>query len=156
MGRRTFLTGRETELKVGVSQYSENRTSLEVTGRIGVGTTNASCDLDVVGNAQFHGEVRDYLNNMGASRAVLTSTGSSVFWDAAFDPNALNELKQAHAEKDIDRCKSAIENLNNVFGAAATEMYNASSTEGQPTANTGAQDAEVTDVDFEEVKDDKK
>jgi molecular chaperone DnaK len=70
--------------------------------------------------------------------------------------SALNELKQAHAEKDIDRCKSAIENLNNVFGAAATEMYNASSTEGQPTANTGAQDAEVTDVDFEEVKDDKK
>ncbi len=68
MGRRTFLTGRETELKVGVRQYSENRTSLEVTGRIGVGTTNASCDLDVVGNAQFHGEVRDYLNNMGASR----------------------------------------------------------------------------------------
>jgi hypothetical protein len=92
MGRRTFLTGRETELKVGVSQYSENRTSLEVTGRIGVGTTNASCDLDVIGNAQFHGEVRDYLNNMGASRAVLTSTGSSVFWDAAFDPNALNGI----------------------------------------------------------------
>ena len=89
MSRRTFLTGRETELKVGVSQYSENRTSLEVTGRVGVGTTNASCELDVVGNAQFHNEVRDYTNSMGAPRSVLTSTGSSVFWDDAFDPNAL-------------------------------------------------------------------
>ena len=89
MSRRTFLTGRETELKVGVSQYSENRTSLEVTGRVGLGTTNASCELDVVGNAQFHNELRDYTNNMGAARSVLTSTGSSVFWDDAFDPNAL-------------------------------------------------------------------
>lgn len=92
MGRRTFLTGRETELKVGVKQYSENRTSLEVTGRVGIATTNASCELDVNGNAQFHNEIRDYTNSSGTSRAVLTSTGSSVFWDAAFDPNALNGI----------------------------------------------------------------
>ena len=70
---------------------------------------------------------------------------------------ALAELKQAHAEKDVHRCKAAIDNLNNVFGAAATEMYNASSAQGEPSGNaSGAQDAEVTDVDFEEVKDDKK
>lgn len=89
MSRRTFLTGRETELKVGVSQFSEDKTSLEVTGRVGIGTTNASCNLDVIGDAQFHNEVRDYLNVMGPNRSVLTSTGSSVFWDSAFDPNAL-------------------------------------------------------------------
>jgi molecular chaperone DnaK len=70
--------------------------------------------------------------------------------------SALAELKQAHAEKDVNRCKSAIENLNNVFGAAATDMYNASSNQGQATGNTQGSDAEVTDVDFEEVKDDKK
>ncbi len=70
--------------------------------------------------------------------------------------NALAELKSAHADKDIERCKSAIENLNNVFGAAATDMYNASSQEGGNTAGTAGQDSEVTDVDFEEVKDVKK
>jgi len=70
--------------------------------------------------------------------------------------NALAELKSAHADKDIERCKSAIENLNNVFGAAATDMYNASSQEGGNTAGTAGQDSEVTDVDFEEVKDEKK
>lgn len=89
MARRTFLTGRETELKIGVSQFSEDKTSLEVIGRVGLGTTNASCELDVIGNAQFHNEVRDYLNVMGPNRSVLTSTGSSVVWDSAFDPNAL-------------------------------------------------------------------
>jgi hypothetical protein len=89
MGRRTFLTGRETELKVGVSQFSEDKTSLEVIGRVGIGTTNAEYDLDVVGEAKFHKEVRDYLNVMGPNRSVLTSTGTSVFWDSAFDPNAL-------------------------------------------------------------------
>ena len=70
--------------------------------------------------------------------------------------NALSELKSAHADKDIERCKSAIENLNNVFGAAATDMYNASSQEGASNAGTAGQDSEVTDVDFEEVKDEKK
>ena len=70
--------------------------------------------------------------------------------------SALEELKKAHAEKDITRCKSAIENLNNVFGAAATDMYNASGQESANTGNAGSQDSEVTDVDFEEVKEDKK
>ena len=72
--------------------------------------------------------------------------------------SALAELKQAHAEKDVNRCKTAIENLNNVFGAAATDMYNASSDQGQAQSAGNAQgnDSEVTDVDFEEVKDDKK
>jgi molecular chaperone DnaK len=72
--------------------------------------------------------------------------------------SALAELKQAHAEKDVNRCKTAIENLNNVFGAAATDMYNASSDQGQAqsSGNTQGNDSEVTDVDFEEVKDEKK
>jgi molecular chaperone DnaK len=75
--------------------------------------------------------------------------------------DALAELKKAHAEKDIERCKSAIENLNTVFGAAATDMYNASNaanTNGEQsnTQDNSGQEAEVTDVDFEEVKDEKK
>lgn len=77
--------------------------------------------------------------------------------------DALAELKKAHAEKDVDKCKSAIENLNNVFGAAANDMYNQGSQGGAPGADqhqssnsSNASDAEVTDVDFEEVKDDKK
>jgi molecular chaperone DnaK len=70
--------------------------------------------------------------------------------------SALAELKRVHAEKDVDGCRTAIENLNTMFSSATTDMYNASSGEGQATGNAGPQDAEVTDVDFEEVKDEKK
>jgi molecular chaperone DnaK len=72
--------------------------------------------------------------------------------------DALAELKKAHAEKDIEKCKAAIENLNNVFSAAATEMYNNSGNAGgaDAGADSSSNQEEVTDVDFEEVKDDKK
>ncbi len=76
--------------------------------------------------------------------------------------DALAELKKAHAEKDIEKCKVAIDNLNNVFGAAATDMYNNSgNAQGGADAGNNAggssnNQEEVTDVDFEEVKEDKK
>ncbi|MEN9638191.1 MAG: molecular chaperone DnaK [Bacteroidota bacterium] len=72
--------------------------------------------------------------------------------------NALNELKKAHAEKSVDACQAAIAKLNEVFSAAASDMYNAQpgADAQQGGAQNNAADAEVTDVDFEEVKDDKK
>ena len=91
MARRTFLTGRETELKVGVKGY-ETKTSLEVTGRVGIGTTLATADLEVQGDARFNREVRDFNGNMGSQRQVLVSTGTSVRWDDAFDPTALKGI----------------------------------------------------------------
>lgn len=70
--------------------------------------------------------------------------------------NALAELKKAHESKDLPSIETAMANLNNVFQAAAQEMY--ANTGGNPGAdqNSGANtgnDQEVTDVDFEEVKD---
>jgi molecular chaperone DnaK len=70
--------------------------------------------------------------------------------------DALGKLKAAHAAQDISGLDVAMAELNNVFSAASEEMYKAAqqggSTEG-PTGNKA--DAEVTDVDFEEVKDTK-
>ncbi|MEZ4800564.1 MAG: molecular chaperone DnaK [Flavobacteriales bacterium] len=71
---------------------------------------------------------------------------------------ALENLKKAHAEKNLDQIKSSMDHLNQVFQAASQDMYNASNaegaTQGQPDGQA-ANDTEVTDVDFEEVKDDK-
>jgi len=77
--------------------------------------------------------------------------------------DALAELKKAHADKDVSACKSAIEKLNQVFSAASAEMYNTTnaadagankeSDAGQSTSSKT--DGEVTDVDFEEVKENK-
>ncbi len=71
---------------------------------------------------------------------------------------ALADLKKAHAEKDLNAIRTSMDQLNQVFSAASQDMYNAGNAAGAEQApnNGGAADAEVTDVDFEEVKDDKK
>lgn len=72
--------------------------------------------------------------------------------------DALAELKKAHESKDFDAIDSAMEKLNTVFQAASQEMYNAqqqSGAEGAASENGSTADDEVTDVDFEEVKDEK-
>ena len=74
---------------------------------------------------------------------------------------ALTELKSAHSSKDLGAIDSAMEKINDAWKVASEEMYKA--TEEAKAANgadTGQQDAsssdDVTDVDFEEVDDDKK
>jgi len=83
---------------------------------------------------------------------------------------ALSDLKDAHKNKDLAAIDTCIEALTAAWNAASEEMYKATqaqqSTQGQPNGADGQQhhangeepkkDGEVTDVDFEEVKDDKK
>jgi molecular chaperone DnaK len=77
---------------------------------------------------------------------------------------ALNELKEAHKNQDLDAIDKATNELNNVWQAASQDIYNASQQGqgGEPQPGPKAQanpedkskgsDDEVTDVDFEEVK----
>jgi len=78
---------------------------------------------------------------------------------------ALNELKEAHKNRDLAAIDTSLEALNTAWQAASEEMYKATQSqegkpgEGQPQGNNpGAgqtdksPDQEVTDVDFEEVK----
>ncbi len=78
---------------------------------------------------------------------------------------ALTELKTAHASKDLSGIDAALEKLNTAWQAASQDMYNA--TGGAPGADGSANpqsdaggkassDGEVTDVDFEEVKEEQK
>jgi len=74
--------------------------------------------------------------------------------------DALTELKVAHESKDLAAIDTAMEKLNTVFQAASQEMY-AAQQEGGAAGADQAQGAdaaqeEVTDVDFEEVEDEKK
>jgi molecular chaperone DnaK len=75
--------------------------------------------------------------------------------------DALAELKQAHEAKDIDAMNSGMEKLNTVFQAASQEMYSAqqepqSNGAENTEASSSEGDEEVTDVDFEEVTEEKK
>lgn len=70
---------------------------------------------------------------------------------------ALKDLKQALEIKDLDGIERHMETLNNVFQAASQDMYNASQQQGAQSDGGSSANAndEVTDVDFEEVKENK-
>ena len=76
--------------------------------------------------------------------------------------SALNALKESHKNKDIAGIDTNMEKLNEAWKAASEDIYKAS--QGQPggapgadagAGNTGGNDDEVQDVDFEEVNDNK-
>jgi molecular chaperone DnaK len=68
---------------------------------------------------------------------------------------ALAELKEAHASKNIANIQAAMEKLNTVFQAASQDMYNAAQGDASTADGGATADEEVTDVDFEEVKENK-
>jgi len=79
--------------------------------------------------------------------------------------STLAELKEAHKSQDLDRIEKATEAMNEAWQAASQDIYQAQQEAG---ADQGGQDAgaddsagnsegdDVTDVEYEEVDDDKK
>ena len=66
-----FLSGRKRNLNIGISSFTEGTTVLQVTGNVGIGTTNAFSPLTVVGDGNFTGVVT-------ASRLIsVATTGTS-------------------------------------------------------------------------------
>lgn len=74
---------------------------------------------------------------------------------------ALEKLRTAHKEQNIEAIDAATEELNTAFHAASSEMYanaggaqaGADMSGAQPNANNSSQGgADITDADFEEVK----
>jgi hypothetical protein len=52
-----YLTGRQKKLNLGIKNYSENLTSLEVIGKVGIGSTLPLSSLDVVGGSNIRGDL---------------------------------------------------------------------------------------------------
>jgi molecular chaperone DnaK len=79
---------------------------------------------------------------------------------------ALSTLKDAHKNKDLAAIDSSTQQLNNAWSAASEEMYKAQQAQGagpqpgaeqQPSGESQPSgDGNVTDVPYEEVKDEKK
>ena len=117
-------------------------------------------------NADADKKVKETAEKINGADAMIFQTEKQLkeFGDKLSDDKktpietALAELKKAHESKDLASIDSAMEQINQAWTAASEEMYKAgqqggeSPEPGQANANTGD---DVTDVDFEEVKEDK-
>ncbi len=82
--------------------------------------------------------------------------------------SALTELKDAHKNRDLVKIDASLTALNAAWSAASQELYNAQQQSGQQfhaedgqaqggeSPGNADQPSDVADVDYEEVKDDKK
>lgn len=121
-------------------------------------------------NAETDKAAREEVDKLNAADSMIFQTEKQLeeFGDKIPEDkkqpiqDALAALKTAHENKDMDAIDSSMKQLNDVFQAASQEMYQAqqqAGAEGGADAGAGGEtteDAEVTDVDFEEVEEDKK
>jgi molecular chaperone DnaK len=118
-------------------------------------------------NAESDRKAKESVDKLNSADAMIFQTEKQLkeYGDKIPGPkkeaieNALAGLKDAYGKKDVDAIYTAMASMNAAWQAASEEMYKATQ-EQQNTQNpqeppkSGGD--EVTDVDFEEVKDDKK
>ena len=119
-------------------------------------------------NADADSKVKETADKINAADGMIFQTEKQLkeFGEKLSDDkkkpieDALAELKKAHESKDLDAIDTAMETINTAWTAASEEMYKASQeTEANPADGAEASENttdDVTDVEFEEVKDDEK
>ncbi len=130
---------------------------------------------EAAANADADQKAKEEIDKMNNADALIFQTEKQLkeYGDKIPDEKkgpieaALGKLKEAHKNKDLAGIETSMNELNTAWQAASQEMYAASQqagaqgqpgAEGQPGGDPGqasSKDDEVTDVDFEEVKDDK-
>ena len=122
-------------------------------------------------NADSDKKERDRVEKINQADSLIFQTEKQLkeYGEKLSDGNktainsALEKLREAHRAQAVNGIDTAMETLNNAWQAASTEMYQASGpgTNGAPAGDTGAAgnsaDANnVSDVEYEEVNDNKK
>ena len=117
-------------------------------------------------NAEADKKVKEEADKVNAADQMIFQTEKQLkeFGEKLSDDKkqpiqtALEELKKAHETKDLAVIDAAMEKINTAWQAASEEMYKATQeaqgAEGNAEANSQGGD-DVTDVDFEEVKEEK-
>jgi molecular chaperone DnaK len=125
---------------------------------------------EAAANADSDAKLKETADKINEADGMIFQTEKQLteFGDKISDDNkkpvedALVELKAAYETKNVDAITPALDKINEAWKAASEEMYKAQA-EGQgspadgaePTADAGAtegENADVEDVDFEEVK----
>ena len=120
---------------------------------------------DAEANADADAKAKETADKLNAADGMIFQTENQLkeFGDKLSDDKkqpieaALEELKKAYETKDIEVIDPALEKINEAWKVASEEMYKAQQ-DAQGTAPEGAPDESVAqednveDVDFEEVK----
>ena len=117
-------------------------------------------------NADADKKAKETVDKINAADGMIFQTEKQLkeFGDKLSDDKkvpieeALSELKTAHESKDLEAIDSSMEKINTAWTAASEEMYKASQEAGNNTdggsSSENNSDDDVTDVEFEEVKED--
>ena len=128
---------------------------------------------DAEANADADKAAKEKIDKLNSADAMIFQTEKQLkeYGDKLPEENkteieaSLEELKTAHKGQDIPAIDAALEKMNAIWQKASEHMYKDTQGDGQtppPGADAGnggpagGGDDEVTDVDFEEVDDDKK
>jgi len=129
---------------------------------------------EAAANADADAKAKEEIDKMNSADALIFQTEKQLkeYGDKIPDEKkgpieaALGKLKEAHKNKDLAGIEAGMAEMNTAWEAASKEMYEATQQgaegqagpQGQPGGDgeqASSKDDEVTDVDFEEVKDDK-
>ena len=116
-------------------------------------------------NSEADKEAKDKIDKINSADAMIFQTEKQLkeYGDKLSEDKkkpieeALKELKEVHEKKDVALIDLAMEKINNAWKAASEEMYKATqgdakdSSKSNNDSSTNA-DNDVTDVEFEEVK----
>jgi molecular chaperone DnaK len=123
---------------------------------------------EAAANAEEDRKAKEVIDKLNAADSLIFQTEKQIKEYGDKIPaekkepieSALKELKDAYQSKNIEQIDGAMEKMNTAWQAASQDMYNASQQgptdqqnqqQQQPNENPGGSD-NVTDVDFEEVK----
>jgi hypothetical protein len=89
-----FLSGRKSILNVGVTSSTENKTVLQITGKVGIGTTDAIQNLHVEGSTYISGNLGIGITNPTSKLSVSgDATAFSFFGDFIGGISSITQLQ---------------------------------------------------------------
>ena len=116
-------------------------------------------------NSEADKEAKEKIDKINSADAMIFQTEKQLkeYGDKLSEDKkkpieeALKELKEVHEKKDVALIDPAMEKINNAWKAASEEMYKATQGDAKESSKTNNDsssnaDNDVTDVEFEEVK----
>lgn len=158
-----FLSGRQSNLNIGIKSYTENQTVLQTIGKVGIGTTNAgNYSLYVVGDANITGIVGattfvGALTGIAASATKLVTTrtfqitgdvvASSISFDGTGNVSLAATIQPNSVGLGTDTTGDYVQSItgtSNQITVSATSGEGSTPTLGIPNQFTVPQDLTVT------------